>query len=280
MREHTTTINVDLVADGDVVAEHRHVLEARPLADGAVPADDGALDPRVVLDPGTREERAPLQAHAVADHDALADDHVGADAAVLADLGGLVDHDVAAVDVALGRRDQQVRLLLGEGGKIQTGARQEVLGLADVHPEALEIKRVQQAVADDGREGLLLDRGGSVLLDAAQHRRVEHVQARVDAVADELDGLLDEPVDARGVVGLVHDDAVFRGLLDLGHDDGALVAVRLVELGQLLEGELAGHVRIQHEEGRVVLSENLFRELEGAGRAEGFVLEGEVNLDT
>jgi hypothetical protein len=137
---------------------------------------------------------------------------------------------------------------------------------------------VQEAVLDDGREGFLLD-GGGAELDALEHAGVEDVDAGVDAVADELDGLLDEAVDHGRVAGLMHNDTVLGRLLDLGHDNGALAAVLLVELGQLGEGVVAGDVGVEHEEGRVVLAQDAFGELERAGGAEGLGLNGELDLD-
>ena len=117
---------------------------------------------------------------------------------------------------------------------------------------------------DDGREGFLLD-GGGAELDTVQHGGVEDVDARVDAVAHELDGLLDEAVDAGGVVGLVHDDTVFAGFFDFGDDDGSLLAVGLVEFGELLEGVVAGDVGVEDEEGGVIFAQDFLSQLEGAG---------------
>lgn len=278
VRQDRAAVDVDLVADGDIVAQHGDVLEAGPLADGAVPADDGGLDPGVVLDLAALEQHAALQAHAVADDDTGTDGDVWTDAAALADLGRRIDQDVAAVYKGLRVRHEQLGALLRERGQVQAGAGEEVLGLADVHPEAVQVERVQLAVLADGREDLLLD-GRRAQLDAPQHRRVQHVDARVDAVAHELDRLLDEAVDARGVARLMHDDAIFGGLLDLGDDDGALVAVLLVELGQLLEGVVADDVRVEDEEGVVVLAQDLLCELEGACRAQRFALDRECDLD-
>lgn len=89
---------------------------------------------------------------------------------------------------------------------------------------------MELAICAHGGEGLLLD-GGGAELDAIEDAGVEDVETGVDSVADELDRLLDEAVDARVVVGLVHDDTVFRRLLDLGHDDGSLISVCFVEGG-------------------------------------------------
>ena len=276
--QHAATVDVDLIANGHVVAEDRHVLETRPLADGAVPADDGALDPRVVLDLGALEEHAALEADTVTDDDAGADRDVGADTAVSADLGRGVDQDVAAVDVGLRGRGEVLGAALGEGGEVKAGAGEEVLGLADVHPEALEVERVERRVLDHGGEDLLLD-GGGPQLNAVEYRGVEDVHAGVDAVADELDGLLDEAVDERLVAGLVDDDTVLGGLLDLGDDDGALLAVALVEGGEVGEGEVADDVRVEDKEGLLVLAEDVLGELEGTGRIEGLGLDGEGDVD-
>ena len=127
---------------------------------------------------------------------------------------------------------------------------------------------MQLTIANDSGEGLLLDRGRAQL-DALQHRRVQDVDTGIDAVADELDGLLDEAVDARLVAWLVHYDAVLGGLLDFGDDDGAFLPVLSVEVGELGEGIVADDVRVQHEEGGVVLAEDALGELEGTGGAQG-----------
>jgi hypothetical protein len=276
--QNTTTVDVDLVANGDIVTENRDVLQASPLADRRVPADDGALDPGVVLDLATTENDTSLDPHAVADHDVGADGDVWTDAAVLADPGRGVHQDVAAVHERLAVRRKLLAALLRKAGQVQARAGQEVLWLTDVHPEALEVEGVELTVLDESREGLLLDRGGAEL-NPAEDGGVEDVDAGVDAVANELDGLLDEAVDARGVSRLVDDDTVLGGLLDLCDDDRALLAVRLVEFGELLEGVLAGDVGVEDEEGGVALAENLLSELERTGGAEWLGLEREVNLD-
>lgn len=137
---------------------------------------------------------------------------------------------------------------------------------------------MEQAILDNGWKRLLFDRGGPEL-DALEHAGVEDVNAGVDAVADELDGLLDEALDLGVGTRLVHHDAVLGGLLDLCDDNGALVAVLLVELGELLEGIVAGDIGVEDEEGRVVLAQDLLGELQGAGGAEGLRLDGEGDCD-
>lgn len=274
--QNAATVDVDLVTDSDVVAKDGNVLEAGPAADCAVPADNGALDPGVIPDLGGPQQDAALQTDTVADNDVGANGHIGTYPAVLANLGSGVDQDVAAVDVRLSR--ERLVVLLGQGREVQTGAGQEVLGLTDVHPVALQVEGVQLALADHGGEGLLLDRCGAEL-DAVKHRCVEDVEAGVDAVADELDRLLNEAVDARGVAGLVDNDTVLGGLLDLGDNDSALIAVRFVELDQLLKREFAGDVGVEDEEGRVIFAEDILSQLQGTSSAQRLVLDREGDVD-
>ena len=89
---------------------------------------------------------------------------------------------------------------------------------------------MELAIVADGGEGFLFDRSGAEL-DAAQNARVEDVDTGIDAVAHELNWLLDETVDAARVVRGVDNDTVLAGLFDLGHHNGALVTVLLVEGG-------------------------------------------------
>lgn len=66
---------------------------------------------------------------------------------------------------------------------------------------------MQLVLLDHGGEGLLLDRGRSKL-DALEDGGVEDVHAGVDAVTNELNGLLNKSIDERGVAGLVDNDTI------------------------------------------------------------------------
>jgi hypothetical protein len=55
--------------------------------------------------------------------------------------------------------------------------------------------------------------------------------------------------------------------------------VLLVELGELLEGVVAGDVGVENEEWRLVLAQDGLGELQGAGSAEGLSFDRELNLD-
>jgi len=275
--KYTGTVAVNLVANGHVVTQDGDVLETCPSAYCAVPSNNRALHPCVLLDLAVLEKNRALQTHTLANLDIRSNDHVGANLAVLANFCSRVDHDITTVDVGLAGGGKKVASMLGEGGQVEASAGEEVLGLANVHPEALEVEAVKLAVLDDRRESLLLN-GGRAQLDAVQDGGVENVDTRVDAVSDELNGLLDETVDARRVIGLVNNNAVLARLLDLCDNNGALLAVSLVESRQFLEGVFANDVGVEDEEGRIVLAEDLFCQLERASGAQWLGLDGEFDV--
>jgi hypothetical protein len=137
---------------------------------------------------------------------------------------------------------------------------------------------VELAITADGGECLLFD-GGGTQLNALENTGVEDVDTGVNAVTDELDWLLNETINARGVIGLVNNDTVLRRLVDLGNNNGALVAMFLVELRELLEGKITYDIGVEDEEGRVVLAQNLLCQLQGTSGTEGFGLDGELDSD-
>lgn len=137
---------------------------------------------------------------------------------------------------------------------------------------------MELAVSNHGRESLLLNRSGAQV-DAVEHRRVQNVDAGVDTVADELDGLLDKSIDARRVARLVNNNAVLGGLFDLGDTDGTLITVGLVECGKFLEGVFARNIRIEDEKGGVIFTEHVGSQLQGTSSAEGLGLDRERDLD-
>lgn len=163
MGEHTCAVAVDFVADGDIVAQYGDILHARPSADGAVPADDCALHPCVLLDLAVLKQHGALQAHTFANFNIRSNDHVGSNLAVLANLRRRVDHDVTTIDVWLASGCEEFAALLGKGREVETSSREEILGLTDIHPETFKVEAVELAILDDRREGLLLDGGGAQL---------------------------------------------------------------------------------------------------------------------
>lgn len=115
-------------------------------------------------------------------------------------------------------------------------------------------------------EGFLLN-GCRSQINAAQDAGVQNVDTGVDAVAHELDGLLDETIDSRGVSRLVYDDTILGRLLHLGNNDCAFISVVLVECSKLLERVFAGDVGVEDEEGAVILAENFLGELQRTSSA-------------
>lgn len=116
--------------------------------------------------------------------------------------------------------------------------------------------------------------GIETYLNPVQNAGVEHVDTSVDPVTNEFDGLLDESVN-HGRVGLGDHDTVSRRLGDLGDHDGTFTLVGKVEVsaeiirlsvrGQRitqiipkgLKGIDTGDIRVQNEEWRVVLAQDI-----------------------
>lgn len=99
------------------------------------------------------------------------------------------------MNVRLGSRGKLLGALLGKGRKVEACSGQEVLGLTNIHPEALEVERMELTILADGGESLLLNRCRAQL-NAVEDAWVEDVDTSVDPVTNELDGLLDEAVDS------------------------------------------------------------------------------------
>lgn len=128
---------------------------------------------------------------------------------------------------------------------------------------------MQLTISADGWEGLLLNRCGAQL-DALEDAWVQDVDTGIDTVANELDRLLDESVNPRGVVGLVYNYTVFRGLLDLCDYDRSLITVGLVESGEIRKGVFANDIGVEDEERGIVLAEDFFCQLQRTCGAKGF----------
>lgn len=108
-------------------------------------------------------------------------------------------------------------------------------------------------ICADGWEGFLLNRCRAQL-DALQDAWVEDVDTGIDTVTYELDWLFDEAVNPRSVIGLVDNHTVFRGLLNLCNYNCSLIPVVLVEGSEIRKGVFANDIRVEDEEGGIVLS--------------------------
>lgn len=149
----------------------------------------------MVLDLAVLQKDAALETDAITDNNIGTDNDVRPNTTVLPDLGGGIYHDISAIHVGFRVGGQQFGVPFRERREVEAGSREEVLGLADVHPKAFQVEGVKLAILADGRESLLFDGGGSQF-DAVQDTRVQDVDAGVNAVADKLDGFFHEAVDA------------------------------------------------------------------------------------
>jgi len=140
MRQYTAAIDIDFVTNGDIVSENRHVLKTSPLANAAIPANNAALDPSVVLNLAISKHDTSLETNTIANHNIRADSNIRANLAVLANLGRRVNQDIAAMDPGSVGRGQELRLLLSERREVQASTSQEILGLSNIHPEAIEVE--------------------------------------------------------------------------------------------------------------------------------------------
>ena len=147
MRQDAASIHIDLIANRHVIPQHASRSPAAPTAPRSL------FHPTIVLlthawslTLAVGQQHAALQADAVADDHVRPDGHIGPDAcSCLPDLRRRVDHYVAASGrtAPLTATCQGFRALLGQRGQVEAGPRQEVLGLPDVHPEALKVERMQ-----------------------------------------------------------------------------------------------------------------------------------------
>ena len=101
--------------------------------------------------------------------------------------GGRIDVDIALHPHARRRSPRPARWRPERAGE-QVGMHPEILlGRADVDPVGVALQRVQAArLLEHARERLPLDRHGETRGDAGQHRRLQHVGARVDPMRGRL----------------------------------------------------------------------------------------------
>lgn len=97
--QDAATVHVNLVTDSHIITQNSDVLQPCPSANCAIPTNDGALNPSVLLNLAISEQYAALQTNAVADYHIWANCDVWTNFAVLANLGGRVNQDVTAVDI-------------------------------------------------------------------------------------------------------------------------------------------------------------------------------------
>ena len=122
MRQDTAAIHINLIPNRHIIAQHAHVLQSRPFANGAIPAYNRTLHPGMIFDLAASQQDTSLQPHSVTHHDIWANGNVRTYAAVLPDLGRRVDEDVPAVDETFGGGGEEFGVFFGERGEVETCA--------------------------------------------------------------------------------------------------------------------------------------------------------------
>lgn len=79
VRKNTSAVDEQLVLDLHILPEYAHVLHSHPASDGAFPAHDTRIQPRVRLHKCVLHDRAPTHAHSLLDHYAWPDHNVRPD---------------------------------------------------------------------------------------------------------------------------------------------------------------------------------------------------------
>lgn len=195
MGQHGCAVDVQLVLDRDVITENGDVLDSSPSTDAAIPTDDGAGDPSMITNDCVAHDDTSLKTSSWSDLGTWSDNDVRANQCRRIDLGRWVHKHVAAIHpLVLRRIGQEGRVGRGKVREVEASSGQVVFRLTYVHPESLQIERMQLLVGSDGGEDLLFDRGRSKL-DSIENGRVEDVDTGVNPVTDELDRFLNESVD-------------------------------------------------------------------------------------
>ena len=259
-----------------MVADVARAAEDRALDQGAAP------DVRGRVDDGARRPRALAQGDAVREHGVRPDRGVARDPAVVADerraldlldvvdVGPLADPDVAAqphsLDVEADALVERVEVRLPV-----------LVEIADVLPVALHHVPVDRAAhLEQEREELLREVVRPVGRDVGQHLGLEHVDAGVDRVREDLPPgrLLEEALDLAVVVG--DDDPELERVVDRLEPDRDGGARLLVPVDERAEVDVAERVAGDDEE-RVV--ELLARQPDRAGRPERQLLDRVLDVD-
>ena len=272
----------------DLVADRGALMDADVRADVARPADDRALDDRAAADVrGRVDHRAdgprPLaEGQARREHGVRADRRLGRDPAVVADerrpfdalevvdLDALPHPDVPAQADA---RDVQLHPLV-ERVEVRLP---ELVDRPDVLPVPVAHVPVEGAAhLEQEREELLREVERAVGGDVAEHLGLEHVDAGVDRVGEDLAPrrLLEEALDPALVVG--DDDPELERVLDRLEPDRDRRVALAVELDEARQVDVTEGVAGDDERR---LLEPAARETNRAGRAEWSLLDGVLDLD-
>lgn len=235
VRENSDSVGQGQVFELDVFStEHR--LKTTPKTNSILPANNWAVDVRIAFKNSALENSGIDNLAAWSDYDTGTDHNVRSDLGALGDHSSWMDHDAITVFQAQFLHSFDVKSL----------ANKVILGLADVHPEAVEFEWIKLIFERHQREDFSLDRAGLVR-DPVDHTLVEKVKASVDSISNEGWRFFHESFDfARGFVG--DDNAVLAWVWNFSRANCALLAMLCVELNHSSEREVADDIWIEHEE--------------------------------
>jgi hypothetical protein len=145
---------------------------------------------------------------------------------------------------------QLIRPLVLEMLQVVFGAQEEILGLPEVHPEPPERAAVELPLFGQARDYVSLEVPW-LDLDFLDKRLIEQVESSVHPVSQEFLGFLHEPGNAAALLRALgwghHHHSILLRVFDLCDHHGGLLAMRLMEVNHVLEGELTDYVRVEHE---------------------------------
>jgi hypothetical protein len=249
-----------VLADEAVIAEHRSLLEPCSAPDPPRVADDAAAQLGAGADEDVVVQDAALHPGVRADPDAGAEDGVGADHGTGCHPARRADqrrspHGRGGVD--LGSLAEPHAVADREAGDVRVDPPVEQVpvdpqvGLegADVLPVPVAHARVDAPpLLQQAREDLLGEVHGSPFGDGVEDRRVHHVDAGVDRVAEHPapGRFLEEPLD--GAAGADDDDPEVQRVVPVADGDGHLGGVVAVPAGDPAQVGVGDHVTGDDEE--------------------------------
>jgi hypothetical protein len=165
MRSDHSPINVKFIFELNIFAGDCESVDADPLADRILPADDRALNEAVAADLGALHHCGIVDALTRAHCHSRTDHHVGTQLRGGVHLSrGVNEH----VSLDLGALSQTLGLFVSQRLKEELLTNKVVLRLTDVHPVAVKSKYIEIILSSHLREYFTLNRRG-LQLDPVNH---------------------------------------------------------------------------------------------------------------
>jgi len=97
LKRTRSTVDVKFILDGHIVSQNSDIIYSCPSTDNRVPANDGTLDPCMVLDTWSFENHTSLETSALANFTAWSDNNVGSNYGWRVDLCRLYKSLIAII---------------------------------------------------------------------------------------------------------------------------------------------------------------------------------------